>query len=83
MKAFSFRMIAIFLLVLVMLGASVPVMAESDAYSGTHGSLTWSFDASNGVLTISGNGQMRDFGSIQYSEAWLAHRASIRSVVIG
>jgi hypothetical protein len=83
MKKISFRLVAIFFLTLLILGSSVPVVAESDAYSGTYGGLTWAFDASDGVLTITGSGQMSGFGSIQYSEAWLAHKASIRSVVIG
>lgn len=50
------------------------------ATSGTCGEgITWTFDKSSGVLTISGTGEMTDFTE---SAPWYALRDSITSVVI-
>ena len=51
------------------------------ASSGTWGQLKWTLDNS-GLLTISGNGPMNDFGRSS-SEAWHTYKKSIRRVVIG
>lgn len=42
--------------------------AEATSYSGTCGeNLTWTFDESSGILTVSGSGDMIDFHSVSYT----------------
>ncbi|MDR1404395.1 MAG: leucine-rich repeat domain-containing protein [Candidatus Methanoplasma sp.] len=52
----------------------------SDAAGGTAGSLTWDF--TNGVLTISGAGDMENY-SDPSNRPWHAHETDITSAVIG
>ncbi len=58
------------------------IKAEAAAYSGTCGeNLTWNFDTSTGVLSITGTGDMKDY---RYSNVpWYSYRSSIKSVTIG
>lgn len=52
-----------------------------DAISGTCGeNLTWSLDLYSGVLTISGTGEMYEYGSLDYP--WINYKTSIGEVVI-
>ena len=83
------------LLVCCLIMGMVPstVFAAEVVASGTCGeNLTWTVDDA-GVLTISGTGEMDDYGpstetvfspEVSYSnQPWGAHRASITSIVIG
>ncbi len=55
--------------------------ASAATYSGSCGdNLTWTFDDSNGTLTISGTGEMMDF---DYQESpWFNYGSSIENIVI-
>ena len=56
--------------------------AEAATQSGTCGDdLTWTFNDSTGVLTVSGTGAMTDFAT-QSHAPWYSYRSSITSVVI-
>ena len=58
----------------------VPSMAAEPVDSGTCGeNLTWTLD-SDGVLTISGMGSMRDYNS---DSPWSSYGEHIKSVVVG
>ena len=52
--------------------------------SGTAGNCTWTFDESTGILTISGNGKMDNYGLIgDYAPSpWYAYSSVIKTVVI-
>lgn len=70
------RLLAI-MLCLVFVASLLPISAWA-ADSGTCGeNLTWSFDRSTGILTISGTGAM---GFEQ--EPWFEHRSKITEVII-
>ena len=52
------------LLALIMLLSIVPITASAATTSGTCGeNLTWTFDETTGILTISGEGEMRDYNA--------------------
>ena len=53
----------------------------ASAESGTWGNLTWNLDT-NGVLNISGIGEMDDFPE-NSSSAWLSRRNAIKEVYLG
>ena len=70
----------IFLLILLAVCVAIPVYAANDKYSGTCGeSLTWELDTSTGELTISGNGEMKNYSN--YSKAPWSGRSSVIKVV--
>ena len=75
------------MLVLLMTLTLIPLepLAEAAAASGTYGSegdnLTWALDEGNGVLTISGQGDMADY-SEEAPAPWDDKRDSITSVII-
>jgi hypothetical protein len=75
--------ICIFMLLAVLVLASP---AQAEEFSGTCGDhLTWSFDASAGTLTISGQGAMKDYPFSAVEESlvpWYAHRNKITTVVM-
>ena len=79
------RVLAI-VLALVLCLSLLPVGAM--AASGTDGNITWSLD-SNGKLTISGTGKMKNYSSKSYSGTyatsapWGQYHKTIKSVVIG
>ena len=50
--------------------------------SGSHGSLNWSYDTSNKILTISGAGPMEDFANAD-SVAWKEIRTLVQTVKVG
>lgn len=57
------------------------VEQQSVLYSGACGeNLTWTYNANTGVLTISGTGNMDDFGST--NRPWEKHEREIKKVVI-
>ena len=64
---------------------SVPSVAYAETYSGVCGAtgsnLTWTLDTSTGVLSITGTGAMKDYGS--NSEPWHNYRRYISSITIG
>lgn len=57
----------------------MPTLAE-EVYSGTFGSLNWNLNATTGLMTISGNGEMQYVGSS--SSPWYDYIDSIKSVVV-
>lgn len=75
------------MLVLLMTLTLIPLapLAEAAAASGTCGSngdnLTWALDEKNGVLTISGQGDMADY-SEEAPAPWDNKRESLTSVII-
>ncbi|MBE6637310.1 MAG: leucine-rich repeat domain-containing protein [Ruminococcaceae bacterium] len=73
----------------MMLGGSLSASATvvegdcGDIYNqdtGTYDNVTWSFNTETGVMTISGEGKMRNWSWGQ--APWSSYRAQIRSVVI-
>ena len=58
----------------------VPFAAADNVASGTWGNLSWTLD-SDGLLTISGSGEIYDF-TYDNPSAWLLHRSQIISVKI-
>lgn len=73
----------------------IPFVAKADevAYSGTTGECTWEFDNKTGTLTISGNGEMYNYGFVyKYSGPnncmistnvpWANYQDNIKSVKI-
>ncbi len=73
-----------FVILVLVITAALTVLAEDAVvrYSGTCGEAAiWSLD-SDGVLTISGSGEMTNFGSIS-STPWNPYRDDIKKVVIG
>ena len=58
--------------------------ASAETYSGTCGAqgdnLTWTLDTETGVMTISGTGEMKNYGSS--SMPWYSYQNSIKTVVI-
>ena len=79
------KLISAVLLILLLLCA-VSVSASADAGSVAGGSwgntVSWTLDT-NGLLTVSGEGRMRDFSSESSTDAWRAYKEQIRRVVIG
>lgn len=76
------RILSIILSIAVLLGM-VPVMsltAFSATTTGTTGDCTWSFDDTNGTLTVSGNGDMADYTN--GSQPWYAYKDSIKTVIV-
>ncbi|MBQ9806144.1 MAG: leucine-rich repeat protein [Clostridia bacterium] len=72
-------------LVALMLCLTVSVSAEETTtdviYSGTWGTLSWTFNETTGELVISGEGKMNDFTSSS-TDAWRAYKTSIKTVTI-
>ena len=66
----------ILLLIILFALQTCTVFADDSCGSGC----TWTFDASTGVLAISGNGQMANFADS--GQPWKGWKASIKSVVI-
>lgn len=58
---------------------SVTVSATAD--SGVTGALTWSFDASTGTLTVSGDGRMDNY-TLEILAPWYKYRDVITSVAV-
>ena len=63
---------------------AISTFAQTSGYCGAEGAaganLTWSI--SDGVLTISGTGGMRDYGLNEYAAPWLRINQSIKSIII-
>ncbi|MBR4051247.1 MAG: leucine-rich repeat protein [Clostridia bacterium] len=79
------KLISILIAVAMLLSmAPVTVFAASVVASGKFGAsgnnLTWSLD-SDGVLTISGNGEMEDFANVS-KVPWYSKRTNVKTVVI-
>lgn len=83
MKALRTWLLALFLMGCVL---ATPALAADTVASGTCGAegsdLTWTLD-SEGVLTISGTGAMKDYDDFGNRAAWYANRDSIKTVSIG
>lgn len=83
MKALRTWLLALFLVGCVL---ATPALAADTVASGTCGAegdnLTWTLD-SEGVLTISGAGAMKDYDDFGNRAAWYANRDSIKTVSIG
>ena len=60
------------------------ITASAENYSGSCGNnVTWKLDTENGVLTISGTGQMSNYSDWSSKRApWYSYRSTIQSVVI-
>ncbi len=55
-----------------------------DNYNSIANIIKWAFDTSTGILTISGNGDMPDYGLYTYQNApWYAYKDQITAVVVG
>lgn len=79
------RFLAVLVAAMMLALAAVPALAEGispeEIVSGTcGGSLTWTLDTGTGELTISGTGDMNNFGA--YSQPWQNHMSSIRSLTV-
>ena len=74
------------LLVMAMLLSMTPISAfaasvvASGKFGASGNNLTWSLD-SDGVLTVSGNGEMEDFASVS-KVPWYSKRTNVKTVVI-
>lgn len=79
------RMLSV-LLCMLLLCAAVPLQASAETYTGTCGeNLTWVFNPSSGLLTVSGKGKMDAFnvtGSGNDLAPWRAIKDQIRAVTI-
>lgn len=64
-----------------LLSATVHYNSYGPEVSGTWGQLSWSLDK-NGVLNITGTGNMNDFDSPDSTDAWREYKDSILKVVI-
>ena len=74
-------LISLLMAVVLLFGCGLTAHAADEAASGTCGtSVNWSLDKA-GVLTISGSGAMKDYGSYA-STPWYSNRTAIKSVVI-
>lgn len=59
----------------------IPITASAETISGTCGdNLTWTYNSSNGYLTISGTGAMYDYKSS--NRPWGSYEDSIKVVVV-
>ncbi|MCD7796747.1 MAG: leucine-rich repeat domain-containing protein [Clostridiales bacterium] len=82
MKIKKFLSLFLSLAILCTITAGLDLTAFADTYSGTCGdSVTWSFDTDTGELTISGSGNMKDYGSSS-SVPWYKYRTYISTVTI-
>ena len=69
------------ILAVFMVISIIPITASAVTYSGTCGdNLTWTYNSSNGYLTISGTGPMYDFES--NNRPWESYEDSIKEVVV-
>ena len=78
-KRFTAALMALFMVICLL-----PVSANAEEYTGTCGdTLTWTL-TEDGVLTISGYGQMYDYGLYGngQSSPWFAYRKDIKELVI-
>ena len=57
------------------------MISSGDAYSGTTGDCTWSYDEDTETLTISGNGKMGDYND-NNSAPWYLYKDLIKEVII-
>ncbi len=68
-------------LVFLMVVSIIPLTASAATYSGTCGdNLTWTYDSSNGCLTISGTGNMYDYN--YNNRPWESYEDKIKTVVL-
>ena len=80
-KIFSFT---VCLAIVFSLFSAFPQTVSAAATSGTCGAnLTWSFDEESGTLTISGTGDMYDYGTAGNYSPWYNYRSGITSIDIG
>ncbi len=69
------------ILAILMVISIIPITANAATYSGTCGAnLTWTYDSSTFTLTISGTGDMYDYG--YDNRPWEAYVNKIKEVVI-
>ena len=78
-----FGLITVLCLITVIFAA--PVMAEDTVVNGTCGAngdnVTWSYDENSGILTISGEGAMKDFATDEIIP-WSDHLLTVQKIVI-
>ena len=68
-------------LAILMVMSIIPITASAATYSGTCGdNLTWTYDSSNGCLTISGTGNMYDYN--YNNRPWESYEDKIKTVVL-
>ena len=80
-KIKSILAVTISLVIMFACMPAVPVFAET--YNGTCGeNVTWALDTQTGVLTISGNGDMNNYGRYKNSAPWYSQNSYIKSVNI-
>lgn len=67
---------------------ALPAAADNTPTSGYCGgvgdgtNLQWSFDPTNGILTISGSGKMKDFNKRNHDQPWYSQIERIKKVVV-
>ena len=74
------KFLSVFLAILMVISI-VPITASAATYSGTCGdNLTWTYNSSNGYLTISGTGEMYNYKS--NNRPWESYEDNIKVIVI-
>ena len=76
------KLISLLIVVMMVFATfSSAIHISAETVSGTCGdNLTWSLDSTTGVLTISGTGEMNDFGYSDNKAPWYTKRDLITSV---
>ena len=85
MKRFIKTLSAIFsiLIIISVLTPALNVNAEENVYSGTTGDCSWEYDPDTKTITISGEGDMENYGYFEVTKhaPWYKFRAEIENVV--
>ena len=87
MKRFIKTLSALFsiLIIVSILTPALNVNAEENVYSGTTGDCSWEYDPDTKTITISGEGDMENYGYFEVTKhaPWYKFRAEIENVVFG
>ena len=87
MKRFIKTLSAIFsiLIIISVLTPALNVNAEENVYSGTTGDCSWEYDPDTKTITISGEGDMENYGYFEVTKhaPWYKFRAEIENDVFG
>ncbi len=83
MKKIILLVTSLLMFVMLTVGLTLSASAEDVIYTGTWGdNLTWELNETTGHLTISGEGEMRDYSSKTSTVAWRKHTETIKKVTI-
>ena len=87
MKKFIKTLSALFsiLIIVSILTPALNVNAEENVYSGTTGDCSWEYDPDTKTITISGEGDMENYGYFEVTKhaPWYKFRDEIENVVFG